>query len=382
MNDPRDRHTQPRFLNSLPALRPADSSDTPPTAHEDDRRQRSGMYGPTPTKPRGRQTDTVAARPCLAEAATNNGYKPRWSGLVVQADMKGKATSSGDSAASNRAPHPLSEGRSLAAGQDQVTNHDVAQQCAQQPDHGVGDTPASWRVRRARRRARVQIQLAAVPDLKVTTARQRVARAATLEDLAGDPRAEAWANRRFRTWALSTLAILALGGTTLSAVFSALSVTTALALTGPEWFTAAAIPDVLMGAMLALTLAMRAVLAQRGLTISRESARAYQRVDRVLGSLIAVIAIGPSLGAAIVSGYRVLHAGAHLGVLGWASVSVAVRSIGPAVVALAALVAPAVTGDLARIAQHTAQRIRKSAATSRNAATSEHGRLRWPPVPR
>ncbi|GAA2778245.1 hypothetical protein [Saccharopolyspora taberi] len=229
---------------------------------------------------------------------------------------------------------------------------------------------ASWRVRLARHRARVRGQLGQVPDTRVETAKRRMHRAVELEQLAADPRAEAWSNRRVRAWMLAALAVFAAGGAILSAVFSALSVTKALVLGGLGWFVAAMGPDLLMGGLLSLGLVMRSITAQRGLTISPESHRAYRSADRWLGGLIAAITIGPSLGEAITAGLAWAHGGAAAG-FGWALVSMAVHAIGPVVVVTSGALAPHITGDLARISQHTAQRLTNTPATSTNTTTPQ-----------
>lgn len=233
-----------------------------------------------------------------------------------------------------------------------------------------GDKPASVRVRLARRRARVRGQLGEVPDFKVDAAGERMDRAVQLEALAADPRAEAWTNRRVRTWMLRALAAVAGGGALLSAIFSALSVTEALHLVGRAWFVAAMGPDVLMGGLMALSLVMRAVLSQRGLTIAPESDAAYRTAEKTLGFLIAAITIGPSLGAAAAAGIAWAH-GALPTAFGWAVVAVAVHAIGPVVVWTSAALAPHITGDLARISQHTARRIAEMALTSINPGSAQ-----------
>jgi hypothetical protein len=290
----------------------------------------------------------------------NNGYTLRPSGLLLRQDAIPEGLSPADGG--------LDNGSTSLTGDIEPTESPRPSK-AGNPE--VEDAPASWRVRLARRRALVKEQLAAVPDRRIDAAMRRFDRAVHLEVLAGDPRAEAWANRRFRFWALSALSVLTIFGAALSATFSALSVTTALSLMGAVWFTVSMGPDLLMGGMLALTLAMRAVLAQRGMTISPESAAAYRRIDRVLGTLIGLITVGPSLGSAVATCYRVVFHGTDLDLFGWSLISVAIHSIGPVVVAAAAAAAPAVTGDLARISQLTARRIRNNATTSQNAATSK-----------
>lgn len=236
---------------------------------------------------------------------------------------------------------------------------------AAQPEDTDEAGAASPRVRWARHRARVRGQLDEVPDTKVGRARRRMDRAVELESLAADPRAEAWANRRVRAWMLAALAVFAAGGAVLSAVFSALSVTTALGLAGTGWFVAAMGPDLLMGGLLALGLLMRSVTAQRGLSLSETSHHAYQLADRWLGGLIATITIGPSLGAAAAAGLAWWH-GQPAAAFGWALVSVAVHAIGPVVVITSGALAPHITGDLARISQHTAARLAETSATSAN----------------
>jgi len=236
---------------------------------------------------------------------------------------------------------------------------------AAQPDPAV-EKPASPLVKYARWRARVRGQLDEVPDTKVRRAARRMSRAVELETLAADPRAEAWSNRRVKAWMLVALAVFAVGGALLSAVFSALSVTAALVLQGIGWFVASMGPDLLMGGLLALGLVMRAVIAQRGLVLSDASHRAYKAADRWLGGLIATITVGPSLGRAIAAAVGVWN-GQPPAVLGWALVSMAVHSIGPVIVITSGALAPHITGDLAQISQHTARRLAEHAATSDNA---------------
>lgn len=233
-----------------------------------------------------------------------------------------------------------------------------------------GGKPASPLVTWVRHRARVRGQLDAVPDGKVGRAQRRMHRAVELEALAADARAEAWNNRRVKAWMLAALAVFALGGAVLSAVFSALSVTAALALQGAGWFVASMGPDLLMGGLLALGLVMRSVIAQRGLTLSDASHRAYRTADAWLGGLIATITVGPSLGAAVMAGIAWRHGQPAAG-FGWALVSVAVHAIGPVIVVSSGALAPHITGDLARISQHTAQRLADQAATSTNTTSPQ-----------
>jgi hypothetical protein len=288
----------------------------------------------------------------------NNGYMPRGSGLLVRPDAE---TSDVDTyLPANyrldtipRGFPPIVSAPPLRAVTSAVTSK-------------ADEAPASGRVRRARRRATVEGQLADVPDTKIGLAQRRMDRAVELEALAANPRAEAWSNRRQRAWMLGSLAVIAGGGAVLSAIFSALSVSTALRLDGGVWFSAAMGPDLLMGGLMALSLVMRAVIAQRGLSIAPESDAAYRKAEMWLGGLIAVITVGPSLGGAITAGVAWGQKGGTSGAFGWALVAVAVHSIGPAVVWTSAALAPHITGDLARISQHTAQRLADMDLTSGN----------------
>lgn len=220
-------------------------------------------------------------------------------------------------------------------------------------------------VRKTRNAARREEQLAEIRDPEISKAERQLDRAARLEQLADDPRAEAYNNRRTRSRILWGLAGAAAGGAILSAIFSALSITTALKLAGGGWFLASMLPDLLMGALMAIGLGMRSILAQRGLEIREASHQAYRMADRVLTVLIAVITVGPSIGALI---YSAVQHGLFSADVGWALVSVAVHSIGPVVVWLAAYLAPAVTGDWAKITAKTAERMAIMLTTSNNVA--------------
>ncbi|MEU5852495.1 hypothetical protein [Saccharopolyspora shandongensis] len=248
--------------------------------------------------------------------------------------------------------------------------------------------PVSRTVQKTRKSARKEAQLSEIADPKISEAERKLERAARLEQLADDPRAEAYNNRRTRSRILWGLAGAAGGGAILSAIFSALSITTALKLAGGAWFSASMLPDLLMGALMAIGLGMRSILAQRGLEISEASHQAYRKADKVLTVLIAVITVGPSIGALIYSIVLWAKFGGPAADVGWALVSVAVHSIGPVVVWLAAYLAPAVTGDWAKITAKTAERMAIMLTTSdnvvnvqvsnpqtANAATSNNGQF-------
>lgn len=155
----------------------------------------------------------------------------------------------------------------------------------------------SWWVRWTRRGAAVQQRLAEIPGKGVIRAGSRNERAAELEALAADPRAEAYANRRARFWLLAMAGLGIALGVGISSSTAQQTITSFMGWSASSVAGLAAYgADPALGLVLFATLGARILASARGVEVPKRARTALNRIELVLFSLVALLNAGPSLG--------------------------------------------------------------------------------------
>lgn len=192
-----------------------------------------------------------------------------------------------------------------------------------------GDDGVTWRVRMARRGSAVQQRLSETPAKPVIKAGSRNQRAAQLEELAGDPRAEAYANRKARFWLLLMAAIGIALGVGISASSAQQTITSYMSWAVDSVAGIAAYgADPALGLVLFATLGARILASARGVAVPEVARKALNLVEGVLFGLVALLNAGPSLGRLIGDVF-----GRQWGQLGPDFMVLVIHCLGPVLVA-------------------------------------------------
>ena len=231
----------------------------------------------------------------------------------------------------------------------------------------------TWRVRLARRGSAVQQRLSEIPARQVIRRGARAERAAEMEELAGDPRAEAYSNRRARFWLLLMAGLgIALG----VGISSSTAQQTITSFMGWDPSGVAGIAaygaDPALGLVLFATLGARILASARGVAVPEVARRALNKIELVLFSLVALLNAGPSLGHLIGDAFSGEWARLGLDVM-----VLVIHTLGPVLVATGVFGVPYMALILGEITAATnAKRAARTAgvtppACSENAAAGE-----------
>lgn len=162
----------------------------------------------------------------------------------------------------------------------------------------------TWRVRLARRGSAVQQRLSEIPARQVIRRGARVERAAELEELAGDPRAEAYSNRRARFWLLLMAAVGIALGVGISASSAQQTITSYMGWDpGSVAGIAAYGADPALGLVLFATLGARILASARGVAVPENARGPLNKIEFALFALVALLNAGPSLGALLADAF-------------------------------------------------------------------------------
>lgn len=213
----------------------------------------------------------------------------------------------------------------------------------------AGDTS---KVRRFTNRVAEEKRLADVTDPAVIRAQATNAKAADLEALAADPRAEAYANRKIRLAALSMTG----AGITLGVLISSSAAQATIAhfmkwTEGTLAYWAAYGADPALGLVLFATLLVRAVATARGVVIPEGTRKVFDRIELALFVLVALLNAGPALGSLLAAGLS----GAW-SALGPAAMVLVIHTLGPVLVACGVFGLPYTASVLAAISAATTAR--------------------------
>ncbi len=147
------------------------------------------------------------------------------------------------------------------------------------------------------RRSRVASAKSSIEDPGVISRRSANATAAAREELADDPRAEAFGNRRARFWLLLMAAVGIALGVGISASTAQTTITTFMGWAVNSVAGLAAYgADPALGLVLFATLGARVLASARGVAIPERARRALNGIETVLFGLVALLNAGPSLG--------------------------------------------------------------------------------------
>ncbi|WP_340689201.1 hypothetical protein REH65_33355 (plasmid) [Saccharopolyspora sp. ID03-671] len=219
----------------------------------------------------------------------------------------------------------------------------------------AGETRA---VRRLRRGSAEAERVSEIADPKVIRKQSAVDKAAELEDLAEDPRAEAYGNRRARFWLL----LMAAAGIALGVGISSSTAQQTIA-TFMNWepgtlaFLAAYGADPALGLVLFATLGARILASARGVEIPVRAREALNRIELLLFVLIAVLNAGPSLGALLADAV-----GLRFGELGPDVMVLVIHTLGPVLVATGVFGVPFMALIFGEITAATNAKRRQAAA--------------------
>ncbi len=190
----------------------------------------------------------------------------------------------------------------------------------------VGETRA---VRQLRRSSAEAERISEIAAPKVIRKQNSVDKAAELEDLAEDPRAEAYSNRRARFWLLLMAATGIALGVGISSSTAQQTIATFMGWgPGTLAYLAAYGADPALGLVLFATLGARILASARGVTVPERARVALNRIELLLFVLIAVLNAGPSLGALIAD-----VVGLRFGELGPDVMVLVIHTLGPVLVA-------------------------------------------------
>lgn len=190
----------------------------------------------------------------------------------------------------------------------EVEQDQVLDEVAEEPENPQRTEPetdetgdgVTWRVRLARRGSAVQQRLAEIPARQVIRASKRNERAAALEEIAGNPRAEAYSNRRARFWLLTMAAVGIALGVGISASSAQQTITSFMGWSPTSIAGLAAYgADPALGLVLFSTLGARILASARGVAVPESAREALNKIEIVLFSLVALLNAGPSLGRLI-----------------------------------------------------------------------------------
>lgn len=147
------------------------------------------------------------------------------------------------------------------------------------------------------RRSRVASEKAGIEDPGVISRRSANATAAAREELASDPRAEAFGNRRARFWLLLMAALGIALGVGISSSTAQTTITTFMGWAADSVAGLAAYgADPALGLVLFATLGARVLASARGVAVPERARRALNGIETVLFGLVALLNAGPSLG--------------------------------------------------------------------------------------
>ncbi|RRO14540.1 hypothetical protein EIL87_19750 [Saccharopolyspora rhizosphaerae] len=219
----------------------------------------------------------------------------------------------------------------------------------------AGETRA---VRRLRQGSAEAERVSEIADPKVIRKQSAVDKAAELEDLAEDPRAEAYSNRRARFWLLLMAATGIALGVGISASTAQQTIATFMGWQpGTLAFLAAYGADPALGLVLFATLGARILASARGVAIPERAREALNRIELLLFVLIAVLNAGPSLGALIADAI-----GRRFGELGPDVMVLVIHTLGPVLVATGVFGVPFMALILGEITAATNAKRRQVAA--------------------
>ena len=269
---------------------------------------------------------------------------------------------------------PATESADVAPAE--VEHDQVLTETADETPNDQGTEPdedgVTWRVRLARRGSAVQQRLSEIPARQVIRRGSRVERAAELEQLADDPRAEAYSNRRARFWLLLMAALGIALGVGISSSTAQQTITSYM-----HWAvdsvagTAAYGADPALGLVLFATLGARILASARGVPVPEVARRALNKIEGVLFGLVALLNAGPSLGALLGDAF-----GGEWGRLGPDVMVLVIHTLGPVLVATGVFGVPYMALILGEISSATnAKRAARTAgvtppACSENAAAA------------
>lgn len=242
---------------------------------------------------------------------------------------------------------------------------DVAESVAPDEQEPVeADPPGAGRTRSPAvalldRRSRVASAKAEIEDPGVIARRSANETAAAREELASDPRAEAFGNRRARFWLLLMAAVGIALGVGISASTAQTTITTFMGwAAGSVAGLAAYGADPALGLVLFATLGARVLASARGVAVPERARRALNGIETVLFALVALLNAGPSLGRLV----------ADVGTGAWERIGpdfmvLVIHCLGPVLVATGVFGIPYMALILAEV----------SAATTAKRAGTERG---------
>lgn len=211
----------------------------------------------------------------------------------------------------------------------------------------------TWRYRRDRNRWAEAAARATVADAGVIRAGSRTARAAALEAIACDPRAQAYANRTIRAAVMGMAGVgIALGVLISSSAAQHTIATFMRWQPGGVAYYAAYGADPALGLVLFATLLLRSVATARGVGLTTATRRVFDRVEVALFVLVATLNAGPAvfaLGAAVLSG--------RWDAVGPAAMVLVIHTLGPVLVATGVFAVPHMGVVLAEISAATTARL-------------------------